>query len=233
MPSIRNSIIRPLLVLGLAFATMPLGAADLRYTRLLSQDVVKALRASSAGGWEGRQRSAVTLESLLMVKPVSVGLDVASDNGEARRTDGLRAGVRLWQEAMRDCPFRLAGDDETPDVVVRFVKDIPDGGDLAGEIEAGRRLQWSPNSRRYTLTATMLIRTHCDGRKLGREEITEVVAHELGHLLGLEDDDREDGLMGPFVPGHPRPFVSQEELRTVIYARDEMRAKIAEIDRAR
>jgi hypothetical protein len=219
--------IKALVLAALALATTSIGANGLRYTRLLSSDVVRALRtASSASGWEARQKSAVTLESLLMTKTVTIGLDFDAQDGDARRIDGMRSGLKVWQDALSDCPFREARDEEQPDVLVKFVKDIPDGGDLAGEIEAGRHISWGSKSRTYTLTATLLVRADADGRRLSKAEITEVVAHELGHLLGLDDDDRTTGLMGPFVPGKPRPHASDEEIQTVIDARDEMRSRI-------
>jgi hypothetical protein len=47
----------------------------------------------------------------------------------------------------------------------------------------------------------------------------------------LVGDEKEDGLMGPFVPGRPRPYISDEEYKTVLDAREEMRNRIAELDR--
>ncbi len=164
------------------------------------------MREALADSKRGRsERALALLSSLLLTNNARVGVDEGSlpkGSREAFRR-GMERGVRTWREAMPEAPFALSRPREEPDVVVRFVPRIDVTEDVQGMIEAKRELRWDRKGYGYRLRAVLLVREETDRRLLTENEVASVVAHELGHLLGLDDTGRVRELMGPFVPASP------------------------------
>ncbi len=146
-----------------------------------------------------RGRGLATLDSLVMSDGVTVALE--SDNLPG---DAVARGLDAWNSALGERPFRLVPAGANADVVVRFVPSINEAnGDAQGYVKARREMSWSSATHAYRLRATILVRDNAMGRKLSANEITSVVAHEAGHLLGLADVPSTDRLMGPMILGRP------------------------------
>lgn len=170
------------------------------------------------------------LDSLLMREPVSVGIEVATvPKDSVGFADGVRRGIAIWTQALSDSPFRFSAFGENPMLKVQFVDRVEGSSDVQGMINARREFAW--NSREYSskVTGTIQIVRRTNDRYLTTEEVAEVVGHELGHLLGLDDVDSAKGLMGPFVAGQARPYVEPYEVEVVVAFRKLMREKSAEI----
>ena len=114
-------------------------------------------------------------------------------------------------------------------ILVKFVNAIDSGGDVQGQVEATRMLHWG-STVSYKIEGTLLVRRTTGRRALTEDEMTEVVAHELGHLLGLDDADECAGLMGPFVAGRPRLKPSKNEVNAVVNYRLDLHAAIAKLN---
>lgn len=173
------------------------------------------------------------LESLLMKQPVSVGIDTTTLPFQSKLFgDALKQGMSIWSSAIADSPFVPAAGAARPMVLVKFVDkmDNPSDGDLQGLIEAQHEYRWSTSFHSNKLVSTMYIVYHTDGRTLTQNEMAEVVAHELGHLLGLTDNDAPKGLMGPFVAGYPRLAPSTAEVTAVNDFRQTLRDSIAKAE---
>lgn len=174
------------------------------------------------------------LESLLMKQPVTVGIDTMTLPFASKTFgDAVNQGMAIWSSAITDSPFVLATGNARPMVLVKFVEkmDNPGDGDLQGLIEAQHEYRWSANFHSNKLVSTMYIVYHTEGRKLTQSELAEVVSHELGHLLGLTDNDAPRGLMGPFVAGYPRLAPSTAEIAAVNDFRQTLRDAIAKAER--
>jgi len=180
------------------------------------------------------QPALAKLESLLMDKSVTVGIDKNSmSNAGPNFTKGVEQGVKIWHDALPDAPYVLADASSTkrPTVLIKFVKTIDnEGGDLQGMIEAEHEFRWTGNTHTNILNSTMYIVVKTEGRYLSENEVAEVTAHELGHLLGLTDAPTPKGLMGPFVAGEPRLAPSSTELDAVNEFRQMVRDEIAKIE---
>jgi hypothetical protein len=179
------------------------------------------------------QPALAKLESLLMDKSVTVGIDKSTlNNAPANFSKAVEHGINIWRDALPDSPYVL-GDNTTkrPIVLVKFVKTIDnEGGDLQGMIEAEHEFRWTGSTHTNILNSTMYIVTKTEGRYLTENEVAEVTAHELGHLLGLTDASAPKGLMGPFVAGEPRLAPSSSELDAVNEFRQMVRDEIAKIE---
>lgn len=173
-----------------------------------------------------RGKQLATLQSYLMASPVTVGVEPGA--GSDGQVNAIRDGLAIWSDALDDSPFVIAKAGTKPMVVIKFVRSIRGTGDIQGQVEATRYLKWGPVVG-YRIEATMLVKETTGDRDLRSDELTEVVAHELGHLLGLDDADRCDGLMGPFVAGSARTKPSRAEVDAVVSYRRQLRAAIARI----
>lgn len=193
---------------------------------LITPEAASVVHANPGKNAGARGKQLATLQSYLLTDAVTVGLDPGQDDDW--KSDSIGAGLRVWADAINDSPFRLAPQGQKPMIVVKFVDSIDSGGDVQGQVEATRLLRWG-SSVSYKIEGTLLVRKTTGRRDLRPDELTEVVAHELGHLLGLDDAGECVGLMGPFVPGHPRMKPSKEELNAVIEYRSELRDAIAKL----
>jgi hypothetical protein len=178
------------------------------------------------------QPALAKLESLLMLNSVSVGIDTSTmPEDSATFSGGVDKGIGIWKNALPDSPYVRSTAGQKPTVLIKFVKDIDsEGGDLQGMIEAEHEFKWSGSGHTSKLVSTMYVVYRTEGRNLTENEVAEVVAHELGHLLGLTDAYEAKGLMGPFISGQPRLAPSASELEAVQQFREMVRAEIAKIE---
>lgn len=195
---------------------------------LISQEAANVIHASIGRSSGARGKQLATLQSYLLTNPVTVGLDPSEESDW--KSDSIGRGIQIWSESISDSPFVLASSGQTPMIRVKFVNSIQSGGDVQGQVEATRMLHWG-TSVSYKIEGTLLVRRTTGRRELREDELTEVIAHELGHLLGLDDAEECIGLMGPFVPGRPRMKPSHEEVNAVANYRVELRDAIAKLNR--
>ncbi|HWA82358.1 MAG TPA: hypothetical protein VG820_02920 [Fimbriimonadaceae bacterium] len=216
--------LRKALVASLLLCASLLASAD----GLIAAEAANVVRFNPGRNAGARGKQLATLESYLLSNSVTVGLDPSDDADW--KADSIDAGLRVWADALSDSPFRIAKPGQKPMIVVKFVDSIDSGGDVQGQVEATRTLHWG-SSVSYQINGTLLVRRTTGRRDLRPDELTEVVAHELGHLLGLDDAQECVGLMGPFVSGRPRLKPSKEEVDAVVNYREELRSAIAKLDK--
>jgi hypothetical protein len=217
----------------LALAAIVLGAtvALAASTRIISVDAHHAMSVALNASEQGETMKAMaTLKSLLLDEGVTVGIDRSTLPGGAQFERGVHRGIRIWTDSLQDSPFRFTDEEEgTPGIVVKFVDRIPYHTEVQGLVEVKRDLHWSRRSVGYRITGTIFVRHHTDGRWLTEEEVACVVGHELGHVLGLDDNKTTRGIMGMFVPGKPRLKPLPEEIAAVNEYRGNIRASMARI----
>jgi hypothetical protein len=169
------------------------------------------------------QEAQAALEALLMSDGITVGMELPGAMSKA-----VEHGVNVWQERLAGCPIKFVSG-RNADLKVRFVNEISTGGDVQGELRVQRRIRWGSDGPGYQVKGTILVRDEVDGRHLTRSEVSAVVEHELGHLLGLDDDERIGMLMGPFLAGHPVDGPANEEVEAVSDFRYEVRRSLESI----
>jgi Zn-dependent protease with chaperone function len=188
---------RKFAALACVLTIVPLAAANTKLSNpLIHPAWIKSLDRASALADQGEVSHALALVSGgLYVDGVTIGMDGRSAKSPSARRAFQRA-VRYWQSALGDdCPLRVV--DGSASVNVVMVDSISAAGDELGLIEMKKNYQWSPQNFSCLTTAKISIVRSFGGSSLSEDELTETMAHEMGHLLGLADVEDVGYLMGP------------------------------------
>ncbi len=215
------------------FATLIIGAiATLAVANnlLLSQGSLDTLRQAVNDAEKGNKQKAVAVMKGLLMSTVTVGIDRSTLPSDRRASSdfeyGVQTGIDTWNSAMEDSPFVAQRQNEKPDVIVKFVDSIETGDHAQGMIRAQRNIFWSGKTSSSRLSGTIYVRINVGRRRLTEDEVGRIVTHELGHLLGLDDDHDGRGVMGDFGPGRGNPLPSRSELNAVRAFRDSIKTAL-------
>lgn len=124
-----------------------------------------------------------------------------------RCSKALGEALDEWQQALdKSIKFHKVDDPETADVVVRFKVGVMMGNEpVAGYANWKRTLkQDGSHVQVVSFKSDLQIRTlNLDGQPMPFDCVRHEIAHEFGHILGLEDSERTGDLMGPLDIDHP------------------------------
>lgn len=182
---------------------------------------------------QGQCNRAIAGLSALMVSgqiPVWVDLSSVSRQNESTCMNSVFRGLGMWMPYVKETEFCLTQDRSRALIVVNFVNELNGESDTQGEIRITRTVDGSNQNDKYRIRAEMNVLLKFGRKSLNEDELTEVVAHETGHLLGLDDHELKIGIMGPFEPGNARLKPNQQELKALEDYRTNIRRAI---DRAR
>jgi hypothetical protein len=183
---------------------------------LINDEAMSTYRRAVEEAGKNKPKATALLRGLLL-STVVVGIDrstLAGDDYEWE--DGVSAGLNVWTDALADSPFVLAKSGEKADVVIKFVDRIENSNHIQGLVKAQRHFYWQGNQSGARVSGTILVRNNVGRRWISGDEISRVIAHELGHLLGLDDDRDGNGIMADFVAGRGHKGPSEEELDSVL-----------------
>ena len=116
----------------------------------------------------------------------------------AELRDWALSGIQYWNSNGMT-RFREVFDKSSADLVIEF-KDRIRGrvGAFAGYVTSRRTASYSEEGVSVKINALVEISNRAPGGRLtSREQVSKAVAHELGHILGLEDGHDSRDLMGP------------------------------------
>lgn len=151
----------------------------------------------------------------LLIQQVSVAVDLPTLPPKQKGYESaVQEGMRRWNTALGDTVFVQAHDAATADIVVSFVDTVASGDDQQGGLSAQKRVAWNHGKVFASITGDLAIRNFAGDRAISLAEIEAVTAHELGHLLGLDDEHEGSGIMSDFVPDRQYE-ISTDELNAV------------------
>ena len=167
--------------------------------------VGKAIERSQEAHRSGDHQLAIALMAgTLYPEGITVKLEESNlQNAAERARRATDRAVEAWSRHLNgDSPIRLVRNGDIAAVRIILVPSLAEESeDALGFINLEKSYRWSKRGHEVNVRGTIRVQTHWDGRPLTEDEFTEVICHELGHLLGLADVARPGPLMGPAVKG--------------------------------
>ncbi len=212
------------------------GAASGEMPNLVDRQLVEYFGNAVAASKDGQPQKALAMLTLLLL-PAGTGLSVDYSGLDSKTAEVFRAGVLrgigLWQDALgSEMPITLASRTARPDIVLKFTDKVT-GADCRckGEIRSKRWIQWSDQVHYQQFSATITVCKYADSRLMTESEIAHIVAHELGHALGLGDVTETGNIMGPLEISNPYAKINPSEIEAVKSFRRLVKDQLAQIER--
>lgn len=151
---------------------------------------------------------------------LKVSVDCGPDACTAANLSAVEKSVRTWSENGADMTLVAP---QQANVRIRIQPAVGAHGHLAGHANWIKRVVRTGFQRfEPRVSADLCIgQTDSRGKALSVDALAYVTAHELGHVLGLDDTHRIGDLMGPNQVDHPVAGPSEAELQSLTALRNQ------------
>lgn len=173
------------------------------------------------------------LEGILYPNGVKVNIDLQSaGSSHASVENALRRAIFQWHSALdQKSLIQLVGSNQKADLTIRLVDKLPNRSDRTlGLIELKKSYSWNKSIHKVSYQGTISVKRSWDGKSLNEDELTEVICHELGHLLGLADVDVMGSLMGPMDRNHLLTGPQKHEVQALRLLRQAAQERLTQIE---
>jgi hypothetical protein len=167
--------------------------------------------------------AAVVIPGRLLRVRVDVSNIRQADQGLYR--NALSGAFSMWESALGERLFEVC-ETGTFDIMIHFKSDVNDKGiEVCGHTEWTRGVINSDSAPTVVFMANVQVRRiKPNGQALNFEQLRACAAHELGHVLGLDDSDDCSDIMGRMNFGRPSMAIRSGEVAGLIRARREASA---------
>jgi predicted Zn-dependent protease len=193
------------LLAGFAALALPFDGQE----RLLPK-MLKDLNTARTAADSGDYAKAEALVQLVRCPDIKVELPAGATT---EQKEALIEAAAIWENALHGAVDFQIVEPGQGQVRVGFKKDVF----FAGVASMGRAT-WNRQLVNFGwgnygthISASIEVRTQLFGKECRKEEIRHALAHELGHVLGLDDSSKLGDIMGPHNPERPATAPSYEE----------------------
>ncbi len=216
---------RSLLVLFAAFAALAPASVDNSSEALrgrLLPDLPEHLEFAQKDMLHGQVQDALAHIGLILMDHATyhINFDTVPPEKQAECTAAFRDAIAMWDRALGN-GFEL---DEVPadqpaEINVTFQPEVKQAGsEVAGYVTWSRKVVGGTDGTpiHMDFTADVRVRTiQPDGEQMLLEHMRHTSAHELGHVLGLDDSPFYGDIMGPLDLQHPVSDFESAELENL------------------
>jgi hypothetical protein len=183
-----------------------------------------AKRYANLGKVDGAlAHAAVVIPNRKLMVRVDVSNLAKPDQGLYR--NALSSAFAMWETALGQRLFEIT-ETGRADVTIHFKSDVNiKGVEVCGHSEWTRGVLNPDSNPTVVFTADVQVRMQKpNGGALSFEQLRACAAHELGHVLGLDDSSNSGDLMGPMNFNRPAIFIRADEVAGLLMARQEASA---------
>lgn len=193
--------------------------------RALLREVKQHLDLAKENALRGIASGALTHAAVVSPdRKIRIRVDCAeirpSEQGPYR--NALSGALALWENALGQKLFEVTYTG-VADVTMHFKPNVANNGtDVCGHTAWARGIIGTGSQARAVLTADVQVRTfQPSGIPMTFDQVRACIAHELGHVLGLDDSASEGDIMAPMNLKRPAVSIRPEEIRSLVSAREE------------
>lgn len=191
----------------------------------LQRDMLAHLAYAQEDIRQGRNQKAMAHLSLVLLdRPLLVKVDhgTTADSKLGECTSAVNNAIGMWKTALSEESFKLVNKGQRPDITVHFVRDLDQSGqELSGLVHWKRSVYlYQDSSASSQTSAEIWIRTvQPNGEEMKLEHMQASLAHELGHILGLEDTNESGLIMSEMDLSNPAKRISDIEVQSILELR--------------
>jgi predicted Zn-dependent protease len=182
--------------------------------------MVQNLNAARAAAESGQWSKAGALVELVKIQEIRLEVPYHATSLQRR---ALAEAAEMWETALEGSfRFKMVSPGEGQ-VSVKFAENVSYGG-----TSSMARATWSRQLLNYgwgtygsQTTASIEIRTQLNGTECPLMTLRHALAHELGHVLGLDDSSRLGDVMGPQMTERTPEAPGSEEKEALLELRDQ------------
>ncbi len=194
---------------------------------------IDTLESAISARNNGENRKAMAmLEGIIYPNGISIRLDTASAGSQlANAKSAIGRAAATWDQQLDgDSPIKLTTS-QSAEINIVFTNRIPEAShDALGLIDLKKEYRWNRTRHEVSNSGTIYVMKSWDGDALTEDQITEIVTHEFGHMLGLGDVDFVGHLMGPMVKSKVTLQAKPHEVRALQQLRAYARSQLKQLN---
>ena len=217
---------RMIFTLTAALLTLPTYSKDAGMAAIscIQPDMVKQVSYARTELQSGDWAMAMAHANLVdFDRPLKVSVSFENVRPDLQNTcrKSLTAGMKIWQDALGGRPYEFTDQPGDADVEVTFKREVSEGkAPVGGLVRWRRSVEVVNDGPEQRTDAEAFIRTENPrGGHMTFEQMRHECAHELGHVLGLEDSPRSGEIMSMLDLQHPVSKAAKVEVEALMKVR--------------
>jgi hypothetical protein len=210
-----------------AFLFCSVALAGNRYEARVVPDLLTHLKYAHEGIESGQWSAASAHTDAILLTPrvlIAIRFETEREDLKDLGNQAATAAFRLWERTLGYELSYVPAEDADADIVLTFQeRRIGRGHGQAGYARWKRTVTlWPTGATETKLHATVEMRMlDFGGKPMNLDCLTQLTAHELGHVMGLKDSNKVGEIMGPMDLRKPVSKPSDSEVEGLLSVREE------------